>query len=198
MPATSYGWRKPTSSTTSKRSRRESRRKCCFCRRKPICCSRPSCHANGPTSCASRATTSSSTRSTAPMAISTGCFQSARSRITSAPSWTNRNRGLAPIFLFRPRLRLGTPADGDAGVHILALALHFHRRRRAWSESGDEVQHRRGIGDRLALHLEQDIARLDAGLVGGPAAQHPGDERASRAGELEGFGDRRRDLLHFG
>src|SRR5438105_3685551 len=89
------------------------------------------------------------------------------------------------LILFGPRLRLRPSAHRDVGVDTLALALELDLGRLTGRERGDQVQHAGGIGDRLALHLEQHIAWLDARLVGGPAAQHPGDQRAARVVELE-------------
>ena len=62
---------------------------------------------------------------------------------------------------------------------------------------GDEVEHRRGIGHRLTFDLDENVARLDAGLVGRPSAHHAGDQDAFAVAELEGFGEFGRDVLHF-
>src|SRR6266581_2016569 len=108
---------------------------------------------------------------------------------------TPSDLSMMECILFGARLRLGPPADGDAGVDVMALALELHLGGRPRRERGDQVQHGGGIGHRLALDLEQHVARLDPRLVGGSAAQHAGDQRAARAAELERLGHRRRDLL---
>src|SRR5258708_16302694 len=76
-------------------------------------------------------------------------------------------------ILFGARLRLGPPADGDAGVDVMALALELHLGGRPRRECGDQVQHRGGIRHRLALDLDQHVARLDPRLVGGAPPPPP-------------------------
>src|SRR6185503_18891768 len=62
-------------------------------------------------------------------------------------------------------LRLGPASYGNRGIDFVAVALQLHRRRLAGGERGDEIQHRGRIGHRLAFHLGEHVARLDAGLV---------------------------------
>src|SRR6188474_1009738 len=90
--------------------------------------------------------------------------------------------------LFGPGLLLGAPADGDRQLEVLALALELDLGGAAGSDHGNHIQHALRVGDLPAVDLQQHVARLDAGLVGGPVAEHALDDRALERADLEGLG----------
>ena len=64
-------------------------------------------------------------------------------------------------------------------------------------QRGDQVKHHLRITHRFAGYGEQDVSRANAAVVRGAAAHNAGDQRTVGAGQAEGFGDLRRDLLGF-
>src|SRR5258708_29917440 len=76
-------------------------------------------------------------------------------------------------ILFGARLRLGPPADGDAGVDVMALALELHLGGRPPRECGDQVQHRGGVPHPLSPPLAHHPAPLYPPPVRGGAPPAP-------------------------
>src|SRR5689334_3920601 len=86
-------------------------------------------------------------------------------RIIAAAPW--KNFIVPPLRTsFGARLRLRAPSDRDVSFDVASLALQPHPRGLSGRQGRDQVQHAGRIGDRLALDLDEDVARLDAGLVG--------------------------------
>ena len=77
------------------------------------------------------------------------------------------------------RARLGrTLADRHVHVQFLVLAHQVDLHRRPRLDLRDDVQQARGVGDRVVVDADEDVARLDARLVGRSALQHARDDRA--------------------
>src|SRR2546423_12140426 len=107
--------------------------------------------------------------------------RSAMAASDSATTVMDRFISPLPLDLFCSRLRLGPAAHRDVGVELLAGAFELHPRAVARRKRGDEVQHGGRIRHGLAPDLDEHIARLDARLVGRPAAPHPCRQRAAPA-----------------
>ncbi|ABA51164.1 hypothetical protein BURPS1710b_3679 [Burkholderia pseudomallei 1710b] len=105
---------------------------------------------------------------------------------------------LVAVLVVERLLRRRRPlADHDGDVELLALAHHVNLRRRAGLDLRDDVQQLRRIGDVLAVDRHQNIARLDARLVGRAALQHARNDRARFLRKAERFGDLRRHVLRL-
>ena len=57
------------------------------------------------------------------------------------------------------------------------------------SRIGDDARQILHLADGLAVELDDHVARLDAGLLGGPGRRHFGDERALHLAEIEALGE---------
>src|SRR5205085_11454722 len=76
-----------------------------------------------------------------------------------------------------------------------ALSPHVYRGVGARTRAADEARQVARALDRFAVERDDDVARLDAGLLRRAALLHRVDERAARAVEAEGGGELARHLL---
>src|SRR5689334_12344656 len=115
-----------------------------------------------------------------------------------ASSIVSTRRGSRRLWL----ASLGTPllqrpaSDDDLDLLLVLAAHDFERRLFPGTQCRDEVQHRRRVCHRLAFDGYQDVAELDARLVGRRAPEDFRDERASNLGQLERFRKFRRHVLN--
>ena len=80
----------------------------------------------------------------------------------------------------------------------MAAAQQAERRRTAERLGGEAIVEGIDVVDRLAIDRNDDVAGLEAGMLGRAAARDAGDQRAGRALEAHAVGDVGGDLLQLG